>query len=128
MMRRALILSLAILGVGALVGGALALDTGRAFLWNGSHWEQVSTDGKIGYVFGIGNLADFETAAAGSRKPPCVSRAFVNELKAKKVMDIVQEVDRYYQENPSKLDTPVIEVVLRRCTALCPPETPSRKK
>ncbi|MFZ5449370.1 MAG: hypothetical protein ACOZFS_12105 [Thermodesulfobacteriota bacterium] len=99
------------------------METGKAFLWNGGHWQQVSGEGKAGYIFGIGNLADFETSAAGKNKP-CISRAFVDELRFRTVNQIVQEVDKFYQENPGKLDTPVIEVVLRRCTKVCPPETP----
>jgi hypothetical protein len=39
-------------------------------------------------------------------------------------MQIIQEVDKFYQENPGKLDTSVIEVVLRRCTKICSPEAP----
>jgi len=110
--------------VGGLAGAAPAVETGKAFLWNGVHWQQVPEDGKVGYIFGMGNLADFEVAAAKGRKPVCLSQAFVDDLKTRTVMQIVQAVDQFYQENPGKLDTPVIEVVLRRCTKVCPPETP----
>jgi hypothetical protein len=46
----------------------------------------------------------------------------VDDLKKRTVMQIVQEVDRYFKENPGKLNTSVIEVVLKRCTSVCPPE------
>jgi len=118
--------------VGLLVGGmtavAPAAGTGKAFLWTGKHWRQVSEDGKAGYIFGMGNLADFEVAAAGGRKAPCVMRAFVDELKTRTVMQIIQEVDKFYRENPGKLDTAVLEVVLRRCTKICAPEAPKGAK
>jgi hypothetical protein len=121
-----------LVAVGLLVGGmavaAPAAATGKAFLWTGKHWQQISEDGKAGYIFGMGNLADFEVAAAGGRKAPCVTRAFVDDLKTRTVMQIVQEVDKFYQDNPGKLDTAVIEVVLRRCTKVCPPETPKGAK
>jgi len=110
--------------VGSLAAAAPAAETGKAFLWTGTHWQQVSEDGKAGYVFGMGNLADFEVAAAGARKGPCITRTFVDDLKTRTVMQIVQEVDKFYQDNPGKLDTPVIEVVLRRCTKVCPSEAP----
>lgn len=80
-------------------------------------------DGKAWYIFGIGNLADYEVAASRGRKLACISGAFVDDLKNRTVMQIIQEVDKYYQDNPGKLDTPVIEVVLRQCTKFCPPET-----
>jgi hypothetical protein len=108
--------------------GASALDSGKTFIWDGTNWSQVAIEAKVGYVFGMGNMADFETVAAGTRQKPCISRTFVNELKTKTVMQIVQEVDKYYLENPGKSSTPVIEVILRRCTSVCPPEGAPLKK
>jgi hypothetical protein len=122
---RATVIMLAVgLMVGSLAAAAPAVDTNQAFLWNGVNWQQVTMDGKAGYVFGIGNLADFELAASKGRKSACISRAFVDDLKTRTVMQIIQEVDKFYQDNPGKLDTPVIEVVLTRCTKACPPEIP----
>ncbi len=126
-MRTAVILAVTILLIGGLALSAPAVETGKAFLWTGVHWQQVSEEGKAGYIFGIGNLADFETAATRGGKSACISRAFVDDLKSRTVLQTVQEVDKFYQENPGKLDTPVIEVVLRRCTRACPPETPGGK-
>jgi len=123
-MRAVVILIMVGLLVGGLATTAPAMETGKAFLWTGAHWQQVSEDAKAGYIFGIGNLADFETAASTGRKPVCISRAFVDDLKTRTVMQIVQEVDKFYKENPGKQDTPVIEVVLRQCTKVCPPEAP----
>jgi hypothetical protein len=123
-MRATVILLMVGLMVGSLAAAAPAVGTGKAFLWTGAHWQQVSEDGKAGYIFGMGNLADFESAASKGRKFACISQAFVDDLKTRTVMQIIQEVDKFYQENPGKLDTPVIEVVLRRCTKVCPPETP----
>jgi hypothetical protein len=122
-MRAALILVMIGLMVGGLAASAPAAGTGNAFLWTGMNWQQVSGDGKAGYIFGMGNLADFEAAASKGRVPVCLSQALVDDLKSRTVMQIVQEVDKFYQENPGKLDTPVIEVVLRRCTKVCPPDT-----
>lgn len=96
----------------------------KAFLWDGTHWSQVSFDGKAGYIFGIGNLADFETAAGGD-KSPCISRAFSAELKGKTVDQIIAAVDQFYKENPDKMKTSVLEVVLQRCTKFCPPQMKS---
>jgi hypothetical protein len=117
-----------IVGLVLLLGlttGALAAQ--KAFLWDGSHWAQVSFDGKAGYVFGIGNLADFEQAASGG-KSFCVSRAFADDLKNKTVDQIIEAVDKFYKENPDKLRTSVLEVVLQRCTTVCPPQTKSGGK
>lgn len=121
-------------GIGAiavlalLLGWAAAVPAAdKAFLWDGSNWSQVSAEGKAGYIFGIGNLADFEMKASGG-KGPSISRAFAESLKGMTVAQIVTEVDKFFQENPDKLKTSVIEVILRRCTKVCPPETKSGEK
>jgi hypothetical protein len=101
-----------------LAAGALAVEKG--ILWDGKSWTKSSMDGKIGYIWGLGNLADFDVAASKGRSV-CVSRAFVDELKNQTVLQVVQTVDKFYQDNPAKMDTSVIEVVLRQCTKVCPP-------
>lgn len=101
---------------------SLALAQSKAVLWDGTHWKTLTNDNKVAYIKGIGNMADFEVAAGGSGRAGCISRAFVDELKTKTIASIVKEVDKYYQENPKNSNISVIEVVLRRCTALCPPE------
>jgi len=99
----------------------VALATEKGFLWDGTQWKDMTTDIKVAYVKGIGNMADFETAAAGSAPPPCISKGFVDELKTKTVAAVIAEVDKFYQENPAKLDLPVIAVIMQRCTKLCAP-------
>lgn len=101
-----------------LAGGALAQEKG--FLWDGNQWPQLSYDAKVGYIKGVGNLADFEVAASKS-KGAYVSQAFAAELKTKTVSQIISEIDKFYQENPGKLNTTVLEVIVMRCTSYCPP-------
>jgi|UniRef100_A0A7C5AN39 hypothetical protein len=90
-------------------------------LWDGTHWKEFSKEIKVAYIKGIGNMADFEVAISGRDKAGCISVGFVDELKGKTIETIINEVDKFYKDNPSKLNTPVIEVVLRQCTALCKP-------
>jgi len=102
----------------ALATAALAADH-QGFLWDGSHWKNMQSEIKVAYVKGIGNMADFETAAAGSSPAPCISKGFVAELKTKTIEQVIAEVDKYYKENPTKMDMPVIAVIMQRCTKLC---------
>lgn len=125
MMRTGVILFLVGIMVAALAAAAPAVDTNQAFLWNGVHWQQVTTEGKAGYIFGIGNLADYEVAAAKGRKLACISRVFVEDLKTRTVMQIIQDVDKYYQDNPGNLGTPVIEVILGRLAKDTPVKAPT---
>ena len=99
--------------------GTAALAAEQGFLWDGTQWKDLSTDIKVAYVKGIGNMADFENAAGGSGQAACISKGFVAELKTKTIAQVIAEVDKYYKENPTKLDMPVVAVILQRCTKLC---------
>ena len=102
----------------ALATAALAAEKG--FLWDGTQWKDMTNDIKVAYVKGIGNMADFENAAGGGRVA-CISKGFVDELQTKTITQVIAEVDKFYQENPAKLDMPVVAVILQRCTKLCAP-------
>jgi hypothetical protein len=111
----------------ALAGLALAQGN-KPQMWNGTHWQAFSKEIKVAYIKGIGNMADFEVAASGKERAGCIAVAFVEELKNKSIDQIIKEVDTYYKENPNKLNTTVVEVVLRRCTAVCKPQAPAASK
>ena len=113
----------------ALAGAAPAL-AGKPELWRGTHWKEFNSEIKVAYIKGIGNMADFEVAESGRDRSGCISVAFVDELQGKSIESIIKEVDKFYQDNPDKMATPVIEVVLRQCTAYCKPKaaTPPAKK
>jgi hypothetical protein len=103
----------------------------RAEFINGTQWTQWSNQDKLVYIRGVGNWADFVTEAQAQRGKGSefsMSKVLVNELKTQSLGEIVAKVDAYYQENPDKLNTSVIEVVLRRCTNACPPEAGARGK
>jgi hypothetical protein len=118
---KGLVFLVVLLAVVLLAGGAPAQEKVKlSSLWNGNQWTQLTYDGKAGYVFGVGNMADFETTSGKGKGAP-ISKAFAAELKTKTVGQIVDEVDNYYRENPTKKDTSVLEVILIRCTHACPP-------
>jgi hypothetical protein len=99
----------------------VALATEKGFLWDGTQWKDMTADIKVAYVKGIGNMADFENAASGSGQAACISKGFVAELKTKTITQVIAEVDKFYKENPTKLNLPVVAVILQRCTKLCAP-------
>ena len=111
----------------ALAGMALAQE-GNPEMWNGTHWKEFSKEIKVAYIKGIGNMADFEMAVSGKDKAGCISAGFVKELKNKSIDGIINEVDTYYKAKPENLKTPVVEVVLRQCTALCKPKAAAAPK
>ncbi|MGQ9688662.1 MAG: hypothetical protein ACUVXF_07765 [Desulfobaccales bacterium] len=118
------------LALALVLAGAASAQAGKAELWNGTHWKEFPKEIKVAYIKGIGNMADLEVAESGRDRSGCISVAFVDELKGKTIETIIQEVDKFYQENPDKATKPVIEIVLRQCTAYCRPKVaaPPEKK
>jgi hypothetical protein len=104
----------------ALATAGLAAEKG--FLWDGNQWKDLGPELKVAYIKGVGNMADFEVGTGGGGRAACISKGFVDELKTKTVAQVVQEVDDFYKQNPGKMSTSVLEVILRNCTKLCPPE------
>jgi hypothetical protein len=117
------------LSLALTAGPAAAME--KAEFITGTHWTQWADQDKLVYIRGLCNWADFVTEAQmqkGKTYEYSISKVFVNELKSKSLGQIVANVDTYYRENPGKLNTPVIEVILRRCTNVCPPEAGARGK
>lgn len=101
-----------------------SLGWGQPFLLDGTHWTNISYDAKVTYVKGVGNMADFEAQANGPKAGQgyCIAYMLVQELKERTIDSVVKEVDTFYKENPNELYKPVLEVIIRRATKLCPPE------
>jgi len=121
---KAIVLGLAI--IFALTTVALAQT--QQLAWDGTQWKEFPMEIKVAYIKGVGNMASFETSVGGAGRAACISQAFVAELKNKTIAQVVADVDKFYQDHPAKLSTPVIEVILRQCTKICPVEPVAGKK
>jgi hypothetical protein len=124
-MRKNLVVGVTLLVLALALPGLGQAQT--AALWDGSQWMELPQDAKIGYIKGIGNMADYEKAVSG-KHVGYVSRALENDWRTKSVSQIVQEVDRYYQQNPQQRNMPVLEVVLRCCSGLKIPPAGASKR
>ncbi|MCX5892238.1 MAG: hypothetical protein NTW80_04575 [Deltaproteobacteria bacterium] len=125
-MRKATFTVLAALCLLSLVTSAMAIEQGKGFLWNGTHWAKSSVDGKLGYIWGLSNLADEEVAGASKvKKVACLSAAIQKEMKAHTAVQIMEDVDKYYRDNPGMEKNMVLEVILRNVKLICPPEAPA---
>ena len=107
-----------------LTAGAMAAEQG--FLWNGAHWAKSSMDGKLGYIWGLSNLADEEAAGAAKvGKTACLAKTIQDAVHKKAAVQIVEDLDKFYKDNPAKLDIPVIAALLRTIGLICPVEPPA---
>ncbi|MGA7577405.1 MAG: hypothetical protein ACLQUW_12190 [Desulfobaccales bacterium] len=97
----------------------LSSATEPGFLLTGTQWKALGYNLKVVYIKGVGNMADFEAKAGAGGQAGCISTALVAELKNKAVLQVVQEVDKYYKEHPEAKDCPVLEVIIRASTNLC---------
>jgi len=117
-----------VLGLVLATGAWAAGD--RAEMINGTHWTKWNQADKLVYIRGLTNWADFITEAQAKKANTfeyCASRVMVDELKTKTLGQIADKVDAYYRDNPGNLNTTVIEVLIRRCTNVCPPETGAKE-
>jgi hypothetical protein len=125
MMRKGVLCKVILLGLLLCGLGSLTPAWGQPFMLDGTHWSGISYDAKVGYVKGLGNMADFEVQAGGSKtsRGYCLAYNLVQEMRNKTIEAIVKEVDQYYLENPGDTQKTVLEVIMRRAAKLCPPET-----
>jgi len=125
-MKKATIITLILLGVLCLATGSLAVEKGKGFFWNGTHWAKSSLDGKLGYIWGISNLADEEVAGAAKvGKVACLSAAVQKEMEANSAMKLVEDIDKFYRDNPGMTSKTVLEVILRNSKLVCTPGSPA---
>jgi hypothetical protein len=106
----------------------VVLAQSQQLAWDGTHWKEFPMEVKVAYIKGVGNMASFENSVGGAGKAPCISRSFVEELKGKTIAQVVADVDKYYADNPAKVKTPVIEVILRQSTKICAPGATAMEK
>ena len=84
-------------------------------LLTGELWQQMSADTKVAYVWGIGNLVEFERALMVA--PPAESRSFfpllIKGLSGKPINDVVRQMDAYYQTHSDQLQRPVVDAMFQ---------------
>ena len=79
---------------------------------SGTTWQQLNTDEKIAFIWGVGQLAAVERYWASKKGDTDVlGYRFAQGIAGVPMNDIVQRVNRYYESNPDQLDKPVLRVV-----------------
>lgn len=93
----------------------LGSTEGSSPLLTGELWQTLAPDAKVAFVWGIGNLVEFERAQ--TEPSPAGSKSFIpfliKGLSGKPLNEVVRQVDAYYQAHPDQLTRPVVEVIFR---------------
>lgn len=84
-------------------------------LLTGDLWQTMSPDAKIAFVWGIGNLVEYERARTRSRPPGAESfiPLLVKGLSGKPINDVVEQVDAYYMTHPDQVKRPVVDAIFQ---------------
>ena len=83
-------------------------------LINGDQWTRSSEDMKKAYLVGIANVAQIETAYAGTSPPPdtqSIVPRLVKGLKGQTLDSVRETLNRWYAAHPDQLQRPVIETL-----------------
>lgn len=78
----------------------------------GASWQQLNPNEKVAFIWGVGQLAAVERYWANRRGDTDVlGYRFAQGIAGVSMNDIIQRVNRYYENNPDQLDKPVLRVV-----------------
>jgi hypothetical protein len=85
-------------------------------LLRGDLWINMDAESKVAFVWGAGHIVTIEEVVM-QKYPELQRDSFVMKVveattnSPMKMNEVVAEVDKYYQANPDKLDTPVMRVI-----------------
>lgn len=102
------------ISLGALSGGVLAKEEIKAPLLTGATWIKMSQSQKSAYIWGMGDVIDLEQelmAIYPELKRESFTTKAVEGIGDVIMIEIVNNVDSFYKENPDKEDLSVIRVI-----------------
>lgn len=118
MRRRRFVVTLAVpalLVLGAAGWSMLGSTEPSPKILTGELWQTMSRDARVAFVWGVGNLVEFERAQTGAR--PAGGKSFipflVEGLGGKPIDEVVDRVDAYYAARPGELKRPVIDAIFQ---------------
>jgi len=81
----------------------------------GEVWQTMSRDAKVAFVWGIGNLVEYERAQTGPEPPGRKSFMpfLAKGLSGKSIDEVVYRVDAYYAAHPDQLKRPVLDAIFQ---------------
>lgn len=105
-----------VLVVGLLVwSDRVSAEDDEMLLLDGKTWQQLSSDSKLAFVWGMAHVIEFERQLAQETWEPDANSFlphFVKGLKGRTLNDVVIEIDNYYSMSTDRLDDPVMKAVV----------------
>jgi hypothetical protein len=109
--------SVVLLMLGVFGGTMLEAAAPEPLLLTGEHWQTMSSESKIAYISGVGNLVEYErhqlnTPSAGRQRKsflPYLARG----LSGISINGVVSREDNYYATYPDQLKRPVVDAIFR---------------
>jgi hypothetical protein len=98
----------------ALAAAAGSVGAAEVPVVTGEHWTTSSEELKKAYLVGIANLIQVETAYYAANPPPDTQNfvpRFAKGLQGQTLDSVREGLNRWYAENPGKLQRPVIETI-----------------
>lgn len=96
-----------------LTWGVVGSVEGPPQLLTGELWQSMSPDAKVAFVWGIGNLVEYERAQTGPPGPKSFIPLLVKGLAGKPINDVVRQVDAYYETHPDQLKRSVVDAIFK---------------
>ncbi len=123
-MKRSISLILALLLLTVLAGVAQAKN--HVPLVTGKHWAKATQAEKMSYLLGMGTIIELEKEYQGDKPlEDSLNHKLVKGLSGHTFREIKGHVDTFYDNNPEKMDVPVVEVIWYELVAPTLNETPN---
>ncbi|MCP3870633.1 MAG: hypothetical protein GY703_21590 [Gammaproteobacteria bacterium] len=96
-----------------MAAGLSASHAGEEFVVTGVDWTQSSEQAKRGFLAGIVTMIEIERELQA--KGPGCSKSSIptlhDGLSSMTLLEMRESIDRYYADNPGKIETPVIHIL-----------------
>jgi hypothetical protein len=109
--------SVVLLVLGVFGGTLLEAAASEPQLLTGEHWRTMSSEAKIAYISGVGNVVEYERhhidAPSAERQRKSFLPYLAYGLSGISINEVVSRVDQYYATYPDQLKRPVVDTVFQ---------------
>jgi hypothetical protein len=109
--------SVVLLVLGVLGGTLIEAAAPEVQLLTGEHWRTMSSEAKIAFISGVGNLVEYERHQMNAPSAEHQRKSFLpylaRGLSGISINEVVGRVDNYYATYPDQLKRPVVDAIFQ---------------